>query len=185
MAFTCFFSAEVNRIPFVRSFWSALRSVLSAILSARLSWRTGALLPITIGGAGWGVLPWATAKDGAAMINVARVSLCTEFMITSVEMIDPALRVQFLDSGLRCARHIGLFPIQARGGWPGNQQVPSLLQLVPLPGVLEYPLDEVALEPKAFLSRPKIEPPLIGEIPENAVPRLTENVHLGAPEVSP
>jgi len=50
---------------------------------------------------------------------------------------------------------------------------------------LEYPLDEVALEPKAFLSRPKIEPPLIGEIPEKAVPRLTENVHLGAPEVSP
>jgi len=68
---------------------------------------------------------------------------------------------------------------------PGNQQVPSFLQLVPLPDVLEYPLDEVALEPKAFLSRPKIEPPLIGEIPENAVPRLTENVHLGAPEVSP
>jgi hypothetical protein len=52
-------------------------------------------------------------------------------------------------------------------------------------GVFEYPLDDVALEPKTFLSRPNIEPPLIGEIPENAVPKLTENVHLGAPEVIP
>jgi hypothetical protein len=54
-----------------------------------------------------------------------------------------------------------------------------------LPDVLEYPLDEVALEPRAVLSRPKSEPPLMGEIPENAVPRLTEKVHLGAPDVSP
>jgi len=72
-----------------------------------------------------------------------------------------------------------------RTTYSGNQQVPSFLQLVLPPDVLEYPLDEVALEPKAFLSRPKIEPPLIGEIPENAVPRLTESVQLGAPEVSP
>jgi hypothetical protein len=50
--------------------------------------------------------------------------------------------------------------------------------------VLEYPLDEVALEPNAFLRRPKI-PPLIGEIPENAVPMLTETAHFGAPELSP
>jgi hypothetical protein len=49
---------------------------------------------------------------------------------------------------------------------------------------LEYPLDEVALEPNAFFSRPKI-PPLIGEIPEKAVPRLKETAHFGAPEVSP
>jgi hypothetical protein len=61
--------------------------------------------------------------------------------------------------------------------------VPNLLQLVPL-FVLEYPLDEVALEPNAFLSRPKI-PPLIGEIPENAVPTLKEIAHFGAPELSP
>jgi hypothetical protein len=65
-----------------------------------------------------------------------------------------------------------------------NQQVPSFLQPAP-PGVLGYPLAEVALEPNAFLKRPKIEPPVIGEIPENAVPTLTENVHLGAPEVNP
>jgi hypothetical protein len=58
------------------------------------------------------------------------------------------------------------------------------LQLVPLLEVLEYPLDEVALEPNAFLSRPKI-PPLIGEIPENAVPKLTETAHLGAPALNP
>ena len=63
--------------------------------------------------------------------------------------------------------------------------MPSLLQLVPLFGVLEYPLDEDALEPNAFLSRPKIDPPLIGEIPENAVPRLTDTAHFGAPELSP
>jgi len=43
----------------------------------------------------------------------------------------------------------------------------------------------VALEPKVFLIRPKIEPPLIGEIPENAVPKLTETAHLGAPDVNP
>ena len=75
--------------------------------------------------------------------------------------------------------------LPSRGLPRGTQQVPSFLQPVLLPDVLEYPLDEVALEPNAFLSRPKIEPPLIAEIPENAVPRLTENVHLGAPEVSP
>jgi hypothetical protein len=59
------------------------------------------------------------------------------------------------------------------------------LQLVVLLGVLEYPLDDVALEPNAFFKRPKIEPPLIGEMPEYAVPRLTEKVHFGAPGVSP
>jgi len=63
--------------------------------------------------------------------------------------------------------------------------VPSLLQLVPPFGVLEYPLDEVALDPNAFLSRPKIDPPVTGEIPENAVPKLTETAHFGAPELSP
>jgi hypothetical protein len=50
---------------------------------------------------------------------------------------------------------------------------------------LEYPLDEVALDPNAFLSRPKIDPPVTGEIPENAVPKLTETAHFGAPELSP
>lgn len=63
--------------------------------------------------------------------------------------------------------------------------MPSFLQLLPPFGVFEYPLDELALEPNAFLSRPKIDPPLKGEIPEKAVPRLTETAHFGAPELSP
>jgi hypothetical protein len=48
---------------------------------------------------------------------------------------------------------------------------------VPLVGDLEYPLDDVALEPNAFLRRAKSEPPLTDEIPPYAVPKLTEIVH--------
>jgi len=71
------------------------------------------------------------------------------------------------DYGICSPRHIQECTYPERGVLaPKCQQVPILLQLVLLLDVLEYPLDDVALEPNAFLRRPKIEPPLSGEMPE-------------------
>ena len=50
---------------------------------------------------------------------------------------------------------------------------------------MEYPLEDVARDPNAFLSRPNSDPPAMDDIPENAVPTPTENVHFGLPGVRP
>jgi hypothetical protein len=63
--------------------------------------------------------------------------------------------------------------------------VPAFLQLAnPVPP-FEYPLVAVTREPNTFFSRRSGDDGSSGEIPANAVPSPTENVHDGAPVVSP